>query len=287
MNFYKHYIGDFQRDTGHLSLTERGAYLALIHHYYATEKPLPTDISSLCRIAGAISKVERAAVMAVMVFFEQTDSGLMHSRIEAELEKAGDLSSKNREIAVAREAQRRAEREAQVKHETCTKRAQSVSRTEHELSTPHTPDTIPQSKSVIQPPLVKPRSGVNNQRVREESPPDGGLTDGNPLFTEFWNLYPKKVGKDAASRAFAKIKRPSETMGAIRSALAWQVESEQWTKNAGQYIPNPATYLNQGRWADEPPRSTSPPAMTAVGQRAAKAADRWLEGEGFARKGTA
>ena len=38
----------------------------------------------------------------------------------------------------------------------------------------------------------------------------------------------------------------------ILKALAWQVRSEQWCKDGGQYIPNPATYLNQGRWQDEP-----------------------------------
>lgn len=148
MNFYKHYIGDFQRDTGHLSLTERGAYLTLIHHYYATEKPLPNDVNALCRIAGAVTKAERDSVKAVMAFFEVVESGLMHSRIEAELEKSGVTASKNREIALAREAKRRAIKSPPNEHEQSTKRAQSVqpsvSPHEHELSTNQnqTPDTI-------------------------------------------------------------------------------------------------------------------------------------------------
>jgi uncharacterized protein YdaU (DUF1376 family) len=141
MNFYKHYIGDFQRDTGHLSLTERGAYLALIHHYYATEKPLPTDMDSLCRIAGAVTKLEQAAVKTVLGFFELVDSGLMHSRIEAEIHKAGEISNMNRDIAIQREAKRRAEKEARKQHEPSTERAPSVARNEHEQSTNQTPDT--------------------------------------------------------------------------------------------------------------------------------------------------
>lgn len=142
MNFYKHYIGDFQRDTGHLSLTERGAYLSLMHHYYATEKPLPSSLDALCRIAGAVSKIEREAVKEVTKFFVLVDSGLMHNRIEAELEKAGDVSNTNREIAIAREAKRRATKESRPEHEACTKRDESVTRTEHEQSTNQTPDTI-------------------------------------------------------------------------------------------------------------------------------------------------
>ena len=140
MNFYKHYIGDFQRDTNHLSLTERGAYLALMHHYYATETPLPVELDQLCRIAGAITSAERKAVKVAMGFFDPTDSGLTHDRIEAELEKAGQRSNTNREIALAREAKRRAEREAREQHESCTKRAPDVSRTEGELSSNQTPD---------------------------------------------------------------------------------------------------------------------------------------------------
>ena len=31
-----------------------------------------------------------------------------------------------------------------------------------------------------------------------------------------------------------------------------QKESDQWTRDDGQFIPLPATYLNQGRWKDEP-----------------------------------
>ncbi|MDO9402064.1 MAG: YdaU family protein [Polaromonas sp.] len=141
MNFYKHYIGDFQRDTSHLSMTERGAYLALIHHYYATELPLPSDYAALCRIAGAFTKPERDAVKVVMAFFTVVDSGLMHNRIEAELHKAGEISTTNRDIAVAREARRRAEKEAHQQHEACTKRDTNVPRIEHEQSTPQTPDT--------------------------------------------------------------------------------------------------------------------------------------------------
>ena len=141
MNFYKHYIGDFQRDTGHLSLTERGAYLSLIHHYYATEKPLPNNLDALCRIAGAVSPIERKAVKSVITFFEVVESGLMHSRIEAEIQKAGDQANTNREIALVREAKRRAEKLAKEEHENSTNRANDVVRNEHENSTTQTPDT--------------------------------------------------------------------------------------------------------------------------------------------------
>jgi hypothetical protein len=68
-------------------------------------------------------------------------------------------------------------------------------------------------------------------------------------FNEFWSAYPKKTGKDAALKAW-KVKKPR--IDDVMFALSWQRNSEQWQKNGGQFIPNPATYINQGRWQDEP-----------------------------------
>lgn len=71
-------------------------------------------------------------------------------------------------------------------------------------------------------------------------------------FERFWSVFPKKVGKGAALSAWGKIKRPSETVELIVTALKWQTCSQQWLKDNGAYIPHPATYLNQQRWLDEP-----------------------------------
>jgi len=69
-------------------------------------------------------------------------------------------------------------------------------------------------------------------------------------FNQFWEAYPKKVGRDAALKSWEKVK-PS--IDDVINALAWQKRTDQWSKNNGQYIPNPSTYLNQGRWKDEMP----------------------------------
>ena len=49
-------------------------------------------------------------------------------------------------------------------------------------------------------------------------------------------------------KAFAKVKVPIET---LLSAIDQQTRSDQWTRENGRFIPNPATWLNQGRWEDE------------------------------------
>lgn len=69
-------------------------------------------------------------------------------------------------------------------------------------------------------------------------------------FETFWHTYPKKVGKDAALKSWSKAK---PLLDDVLNALYWQKDSEQWKRENGKYIPNPSTYLNQGRWKDEAP----------------------------------
>ena len=66
-------------------------------------------------------------------------------------------------------------------------------------------------------------------------------------FESFWAAYPRKVGKQAAKKAFSKVSVPVKT---LIDAVNSQKNSEQWRKDNGRYIPNPATWLNQGRWDD-------------------------------------
>lgn len=69
-------------------------------------------------------------------------------------------------------------------------------------------------------------------------------------FDSFWKMYPRKTGKGSAWKAWEKAKPEIST---VEAALRWQIRSEQWTKDGGQFIPHPATWLNQRRWEDEPP----------------------------------
>lgn len=70
-------------------------------------------------------------------------------------------------------------------------------------------------------------------------------------FLVFWRVYPKKVGKQDALKSFKKIKPSKELLDKMVAVIEEAKNTEQWTKNNGQYIPNPATWLNQGRWEDD------------------------------------
>lgn len=70
-------------------------------------------------------------------------------------------------------------------------------------------------------------------------------------FSEFWDHYPRKVGKTAAERTFKKLKPSTALFQTILAALDAQKCTEQWQRDGGQYIPYPATWLNGRRWEDE------------------------------------
>jgi uncharacterized protein YdaU (DUF1376 family) len=84
-------MGDYQRDTGHLSLSQDGAYRRMMDHYYSTESPLPIEKPLLYRICGAMDKAEKESVDYVASkFFVAHDGKLYHQRIDEEISKASE-----------------------------------------------------------------------------------------------------------------------------------------------------------------------------------------------------
>lgn len=54
-----------------------------------------------------------------------------------------------------------------------------------------------------------------------------------------------------AEKAFQKLNPSEKLWKRIISDVEARKTSRDWTKDGGQYIPNPSTYLNQRRWEDE------------------------------------
>ena len=68
-------------------------------------------------------------------------------------------------------------------------------------------------------------------------------------FNKFWEVYPHKVGKKPAKKAWGKIKPDDGLVENILSAVKKQKQKKQWQHK--QFIPYPSTWLNQERWKDE------------------------------------
>lgn len=139
MKFVKHWIGDYARDTGDLTITEHGAYRLMLDHFYGMAKPLPSDKKTLHRLLRAETDVDRKAIDKISfrywrplpedisklvtlldlhspedqaplmtVAADWTEAtGLINLRALREIVRAQVVAEKNRKIAIDREERRR------------------------------------------------------------------------------------------------------------------------------------------------------------------------------------
>jgi uncharacterized protein YdaU (DUF1376 family) len=82
------YIGDYLRDTTHLTTEQHGAYFLLILNYWNRGKPLPDDDAHLSRVAGLTVDAWKVHRPTLVEFFDVRENSWFHGRIEEELTKA-------------------------------------------------------------------------------------------------------------------------------------------------------------------------------------------------------
>ena len=75
-------------------------------------------------------------------------------------------------------------------------------------------------------------------------------------FERFWQLYPRRAGKPAAKRAFKGAVKRSGLAAIQEGFVTWETF---WRVNGTpeEFIPYPATWLNQERYNDPTPQVTS------------------------------
>lgn len=87
MNYYERHLGDYAKDTAHLSMLEHGAYNLLLDRYYSTETGIPA--SQAHRLARARTKEEKQAVDDVLgEFFTLSGDVWINKRADEEVAKA-------------------------------------------------------------------------------------------------------------------------------------------------------------------------------------------------------
>ncbi len=108
MNYYERHLGDYARDTGHMSLLEHGVFTLLLDRYYATEKPIPS--AEIYRVCRARTKDEKQAVDSVISeFFFLEDGSFRNKKAESLIEEFQDgEGERTAEKANNKERQRRA-----------------------------------------------------------------------------------------------------------------------------------------------------------------------------------
>lgn len=82
------------------------------------------------------------------------------------------------------------------------------------------------------------------------------------MFEQFWSKYPRKMAKRHAEKAFNKL--PSDEQELALEAISQHIEYWRIKQTEKEFIPHPATWLNQARYFDEldmTPKKPNKPAL--------------------------
>jgi uncharacterized protein YdaU (DUF1376 family) len=96
LHYYQFNIGDYRKDTTHLSRLEHGIYRDLIDWYYLEETPIPLDTQVVMRRLRLVSDEEAKALQNVLSDFFQIEDGYRHARIDADILAYHAMAEKNR-----------------------------------------------------------------------------------------------------------------------------------------------------------------------------------------------
>jgi DNA replication protein DnaC len=83
-------------------------------------------------------------------------------------------------------------------------------------------------------------------------------------FEAFWRLYPRKVAKAAARKAWLRLVKDTKLADYVVLALRKQINAQEWLSKDVQFIPHATTWINQQRWEDEVVPANQPASAAPV-----------------------
>ena len=101
MHYFQFNIGDYARDTAHLTEMEDLAYRRMLDLYYRAEGPLPLSIDEIARLIRMRSHTASIAIV-LQDFFAECADGYRNQRADQELRSIYEKSAKAKASANAR-----------------------------------------------------------------------------------------------------------------------------------------------------------------------------------------
>jgi len=211
--------------------------------------------------AGMDNVMQRAERLVEVGLWEEEESGFLVRawlKWNASAEELGRARKKDRE--------RKAAKKTDTFHSDRATDSDAESTPDSDDLSARNPDGIQTeglSESSGIPGGFQPHAGaragdsLNLTSLNENPPTPPGGTRGRSRaeitrkFDDFWSAYPRKVGKDAARRAWEKaIKSGADPDDVIAGARAYVRDPTRRTADI-KFTAHPATWLSQGRWTDE------------------------------------
>ena len=118
------------------------------------------------------------------------------------------------------------------------------------------------------------RQGATAKKAKGEKPGTG--------FESLWAIYPRKVAKADAEKAFRKLAPDAALLEVLLAAVTTQAAWPKWRENSGEFVPHLATWLNGKRWEDQAPAA---PAEAGGQTGGGEGASWWQSATGIEAKG--
>jgi len=137
---------------------------------------------------------------------------------------------------------------------------QAVDRREEEKDT-KLPNESNRSCADLENPLILRNQSSENLMLKtgggeDENTSSQSMTLTEQRFEEFWAAYPRKIARKAVLKIWKRLNPDAGLHAQILRAIELAKATEQWQRENGRYIPNPQTWINQGRWDDVYPSQT-------------------------------
>ncbi len=219
--YFPLYAGDYEAKTSHLTLEEDGAYNRLLRLMWLTPGcSLPDDSGWIARRMRVDMVTFLRIVEPLIDEFMKRKNGRIYSpRLTEEWEK----------VSVTHRRRSEAGKKGGRPKVTDNKQKEVKAGLSQPKAGPKQPEPEPESERVTDVTLTRAgRAGV---------------------FEDWWLLCPRKIGKGAAKKAFAKALKVTDEATLF---LAMKRHAADVAGKDQRYTPHPATWLNQERWTDEP-----------------------------------
>jgi uncharacterized protein YdaU (DUF1376 family) len=230
LNYYERHIGDYVKDTAHLSMLEHGAYNLLMDRYYATEEPIPDE--QKYRVARARTEDEKKAVEIVLdEFFELVNGRWIQKRCDEVL----------------------AEHHAFIEQQRLNGRSSAAKRALNRGST-----IVANSSTTVEPPLS---SGTNRTSTGSQPPTSHSPLSKNKRASKNGHAVPFPedfaLSDDLRSQALTKFPDcdPGEMFSQFRAhheahgkaMKSWAAAWTTWLGNASKFG-YPKSKTEGGKW---------------------------------------
>lgn len=111
-----------------------------------------------------------------------------------------------------------------------------------------TPPDENDTQNIIDINILPPKAPQGGRKRREVKKQPNHKPD---RFQRFWEFYPRSESKQAAIRAWDRLRPSDALIDEMAKALKRQMQTEEWQRGIG--IPYASTWLNNARWTDELP----------------------------------